>query len=171
MAAIFLATCSNMSESTHVLGAFASEAAARAFLASPHDEASCPRTWAYGVFGANSEASAALLTGVGAPRPADAEENQTSHELEVVRVPLMGGRAAGAAHAFIVYLHSVHIGPCFSAPISRAISTKAAALAYMRLPGTSALPTRGSGVSSPLDERFEGEGGVLCRAYPVTGWP
>lgn len=166
---IYLVTCSDMGESTHVLAVFSTESAANTFKAAPHDAASCPRTWAY-KSGFCTEASASLLTGVGAPRPADAEASHTGHELDVVRMPLVGAREAGENSAWVVFVHSGHVGASFGADVARAFPTKAQAMKYLRLPATAVMPNLSGGAASPLNVRFQGEAGCLCRAYPVTGW-
>lgn len=166
---LFLVTCSDMGESTHVLAVFPTEAAANTFKAAPHNETACPRSWAYKSFSL-SEAEASLLTGVGAARPADAEERHTSHELDVVRMPLEGAREAGEDSAWVVFPHSFHVGSSFDADVARAFTTKARAMRYLCLPATSVMPNLGGGAESPLNRRFGGEAVCLCRAYPVTGW-
>jgi hypothetical protein len=158
-----------MMETTHIIGVFASQAAADACAAAPHDQATCPRSWAYDVFGCTSEAHAA--TPMGAP-PAGATHQPTEHELRVVRMALTGARVAGDTRAWLAFAFSMHVGELFEGAISHAFTSKERALTYLQLPPTAAPPTRDGGDdSSPLnDTALQGEGCVRLRAYPVTGW-
>jgi hypothetical protein len=171
---IFLVTCSSMCENTHVIGVFDTQAAADALAAAPHSKGTCPRSWAYSMFGGTSEAHAATLTG--AP-PAGAEHSETDHELRVVRMALTGARMEGmegmegSNQAWVVLAQSFHIGECFESAVSRAFTSKERALSFLQLPPNAALPTRDGGDPSPLnDTALHGEGRALLRAYPVTGW-
>jgi hypothetical protein len=101
---LYLVTCSDMGESTHVLAVFPTEAEANSFKAAPHDRAACPRSWAY-QDNSCTEADASLLTGVGAPRPADAELSDKVHELDVVRMPLIGTHEVGVDVAWVVFAY------------------------------------------------------------------
>jgi len=138
----------------------------RALTPPPHQGA-----WAPGAFG-SAEAAASALTGVGAAHAAGAAARATGHELGVVRVPLTGARAASDGRAWVAHGFSGHIGALFACAIARAFATKAAAIAYLRLPPGSAAPDfdHMDGPESPLAAMFQGEAGVLLRAYPVEEW-
>jgi hypothetical protein len=140
------------------------------FKAAKHDEDLCPRSWAYGAFGRAPESHAVLLmTDPSLAKPADAKLSSTDHELRVVSMSLTGKPVSNCA--WIVLGSSGHIGELFESAVSRAFSTKEAALKFMKLPVSASPPTRDGGTKSPLcDLALHGEARVLLRAYPVSGW-
>ena len=169
---IYLVTCSDMMENTHVIGVFDLKAEADAFAAAPHDKVACPRSWVYGTDDfVTSEAHAATLMGGPRTHEDHAVHIPTGHELSVVRLSLTGPRLACDNRAWVLFALSPNVGEVFECSLSRAFTSKTLALAFLRLPPTAEPPTRDGGADSPLDDfALQGDGRTLLRPYPVKGW-